>query len=287
MSLLAAASKPKIKAPVLTIIGSPGAGKTTLGAMFPNSIMLRAEDGTAVFESWDADMQPTVLPQLARPRHDKEHGGVDQKSSPYSSTMDYLRALVTEDHDYQTLVIDSVTALHKLFEQEIAIRDGVKTAADASGGFHKGYKELASWHAEIIHACNVIRNKKNMAIIYLAHIGIEKVKNSPSEASEYAIYSLDMHRDSAALYTAESDGVYYISRDEMVVGAEKDKKGNQTKSGRVIQSEERKLITSGDGLTGFVSAKDRYNVPNELEIPERTNPILQYIPFYNQTKTEV
>jgi ABC-type glutathione transport system ATPase component len=53
MSLLAKAKKPDTKAPMITIVGSPGTGKTTLGAMFPGALILPTEDGTAVFENWD------------------------------------------------------------------------------------------------------------------------------------------------------------------------------------------------------------------------------------------
>ena len=66
MSFLAKAKKPTPKPPMITIVGMPGTGKTTLGALFPGAIILPTEDGTAVFENWGDDVQPTVLPRLPK-----------------------------------------------------------------------------------------------------------------------------------------------------------------------------------------------------------------------------
>ena len=55
MSHLARAAKPKTKPPMITIVGTPGTGKTTLGAMFPNALMVMSEDGASVFDSWDEE----------------------------------------------------------------------------------------------------------------------------------------------------------------------------------------------------------------------------------------
>ena len=71
MSFLAKAAKPKSKPPMITIVGTPGAGKTTLGAMFPNALLVMSEDGASVFESWDDDAKPSVLPRLPKASKDE------------------------------------------------------------------------------------------------------------------------------------------------------------------------------------------------------------------------
>lgn len=277
MSYLAQAKKAEPKSPMLTIVGAPGTGKTTLGAMFPAPIFMCAEDGSAVFENWDSDAAPTLLPAIP-------------KSQKGASTIETVRAqmreLLTAPHDYKTLVIDSITSLNVMLEAEIALRDGVGNVADAAGGYHKGYIELSQWHADIIYMCNVLRHRKEMAVIFLAHQGIDKVKNRPDDASQYSVYGIDMHRDSSALYVSQSDAVLYIKHDEFVTGQETNRKGQTTKYGRIVQSGERKIITSGDGLTGYVSAKNRYQMDNEIPLPLGENPILKYIKFFNATKGE-
>ena len=209
-----------------------------------------------------------------------EAGNITQ--SPYKVLMDQLREVATADHEFKTLVIDSVTALSRKLETEIALTDDVATVADAAGGFHKGYTQLASMHAEIIYACEMIRKRKNMAVVFLAHAGIVKVKNRPDEGAEYTVYSLDMHKDSAQAYISNSDAVVYIKKEEFIQGAESNRKGQTTKFGRAMQTGERVLITSGDGLVGYVAAKSRYPMPVEIPLPQGENPLLQYIPFFQQ-----
>lgn len=278
MSFLASAKKAQPKPPIITIIASPGAGKSTLGALFPNPIFIQAEDGSAVFENWEEDAQPTLLQPLPKARKDAEGNMV---VSTYETLKDQLRELLTAEHDYKTLVVDAVTSMSRLLEAEIALKDDVRTVADAAGGFHKGYTDLAQQHAEIVYMCTVLRQKRGMAVVFLGHLGTEKVKNRPDDAAQYNVYSLDMHKDSAAIYISQSDAVIYIKNQEFVTGQETNRKGQVTKYGRAVQTGERILVTSGDGMMGFVSAKNRYGMDNEIPLPLGTNPILPFIKHFN------
>ena len=273
MGLLERATKPTIKPPMITIVGTPGAGKTTLGAMFPGALILPTEDGTAVFETWDVDAQPTVLPRLPK---------TSEKRSTRDTLLALLDELITTQHEYRTLVIDSITTLGALLEAEIALRDGVGTAADASGGYHKGFAEVASWHADIVYKCEQLRAVKKMAIVFLAHIGIKKMRNRPDAAADYSAFSLDMDNQALSVYVAQSDAVLYLRKEEFVTGQETDRKGRQTKFGRVTQTGKRILVTTGDGQVGYLNAKSRYNMPPEIEVPMGENPIIEYIPFYSK-----
>lgn len=281
MSFLAKAKKPGAKPapPMITVVSSPGAGKTSFAGMFPQALFVQAESAGTVFETWADDVQPTMLPEL--PKASKDDAG-NLRASPYTTLMEQLREIATAEHDFKTLVIDTVTTLSRKLEHEIALADNVATVADAAGGFHKGYVQLSSWHSEIIYACEMIRKRRNMAVVFLAHAGIVKVKNRPDEGSEYTVYGIDMHRDSASAYISNSDAVVYIKKEEFVQGAESNRKGQTTKFGRAMQTGDRILITSGDGMVGYVAAKSRYPMPVELPLPQGENPLLQYIPFFNQ-----
>lgn len=265
--------------PIITIVASPGAGKTSLGGLFQAPLFVQAESCETVFEGWAEDVQPTAFPQLPKVSRD-EAGNV--KGSTKRELLDQLREVVTGEHAFQTLVIDSITALSRLFENEIACLSGVGNIADAAGGFHKGYIELASWHAEVIYACETIRRRRGMAIVFLAHTGVQKVKNRPDEGSEYTVYGLDMHTASSQQYISNSDMVAYIKKEEFIQGAESNRKGQPTKFGRALQTGERVLITSGDGKIGYVAAKTRYPMPVELPLPMGENPLLAHIPFFNR-----
>lgn len=277
MSYLAKAKKPESKAPMITLVGSPGSGKTTLGALFPNSIMVMAEDGSSVFDSWDEDAKPAVLPRL--PKASKDDMG--NMRSTRGTLIEIVDELISTDHEFQTVVFDSITTLDILFGHEITLRDGVGTVAEASGGFHKGYAEVAQWHADFIYKCEQLRAVKKMAIIFLAHTGIKKIRNRPDAAADYSVFSMDMDNQALSIYTSQSDAVLYLVKDEYVIGAETNKKGQTTKYGRVTQTGDRKLITTSDGQVGYINAKNRYNMPAEIAVPHGTNPIISYIKFYN------
>lgn len=277
MSHLARAAKPKTKPPMITIVGTPGTGKTTLGAMFPGALMVMAEDGASVFDSWEDDAKPSVLPRLPKASKD-EVGNLRSTRETLLSIMDEL---ISTDHGFTTLVVDSITSLDMLFGHEIALRDGVNTVADASGGFHKGYSEVASWHAEFVYKCEQLRAVKRMGIVFLAHTGIKKIRNRPDAAADYSVFSMDMDNQSLSVYTSQCDAVLYLVKEEFIQGSETNRKGQTTKLGRVVQTGERKLITTGDGQVGYINAKNRYNMPAEIPVEHGSNPIIQYVKFYN------
>lgn len=278
MSVLNNAKKPTMRPPMITIVGTPGTGKTTLGGMFPNALFVMTEDGVSVFENWEEDAQPAVLPRL--PKATKDELG-NQVRSTKASLNEILVSLMTDNHNYKTLVIDSVSTLNRLFEHELCLQDNVSNVAEAAGGFHKGFSVTAAWHADLVYKCEQLRIAKNMAIVFLSHSGIKKMRNRPDAVADYSVHSLDMPDQALSVYVSQSDAVLYLKTEEFVMGEEKNKKGQITRYGRVTSTGERKIITSSDGQVGFVNAKNRYGMPAELDAPQGTNPILQFIKYFN------
>jgi len=124
-----------------------------------------------------------------------------------------------------------------------------------------------------------------MTVVFLAHSGIAKVKNRP-DVEAYSTWSLDLHEASRKVYVATSDAVLYLKINEFVMGGDKDKKGNIKSYGKVTSTGERVLITASEGTIGYVDAKNRYHIPEELEVEEHGNPVMQYIPYLKQYATE-
>ncbi len=264
--------KPQPVAPIITLVGTPGVGKTTLAALFPKPVFIQAEEITGVFDDWSEETKPDSFPVLKR-------ADAKRKTSTKDDLLSQLRALITEEHDYKSLIIDSNTSLNKLFEHEVCEQYGVDNVGSAAGGFNKGFLVVAEMHSEIINACKYLRSNKGMSIIFLAHAGIRKMKNRP-DSDEYTVYTLDMHEASASLYVALSDAVIYIRNEEFVKGTETDKKGQVTKFGKVVQTGQRVLVTSGDGRIGYVNAKNRFNLEPEISFDKGENPLLKEIKYY-------
>lgn len=264
-------SKPTAKAPFITIIGSAGAGKNSLGGTFPKPVFIQAEDSETVFEKWDDAVMPSFMPRLPKP--DKKRGVFTR-----DQLKEQLRWLLKEEHDRKTVVFDTVTELDRLFQSELCQRDDVDNVGDAAGGFHKGYNVLMQWHMEVLTMASHLR-AKGMSVVFLGHQGVKKIKAAPDK-DEYSVFSLDMHDLSTSVYINHSDVVAYIRKETFVQGKESDKKGKTTKYGRLIDTGKRELVTSGDGQTGYFQAKSRYDMPAVMPLEVGENPILKHIKFY-------
>jgi len=80
------------KPPITVIHGSPGIGKTTLGAAAPSPVFIRTEDGMGTLT---CDAFPVA--------------------ETFQDVLDALTALFSDPkHGYQTVVIDSLSALEPL-----------------------------------------------------------------------------------------------------------------------------------------------------------------------------
>jgi hypothetical protein len=279
MSYLQQVKKAIPQAPVITIVGFPGVGKSTLAALFPNPIFVQAENASTVFETWAEDRQPAFMPELPA-------ANAKRQVKPSEILLAQLRELATEEHPFKTVVVDTITAMNTLFEGEVVEFDpnGANNIGEAAGGFHKGFLVAAGMHVKIRNACEHLR-RKGIAVVFLAHTGIVKMKNRP-EAGEYTAYSIDMPEKARQIYIGSSDAVFYLKSRDFVMGHEENRKGQTTKYGRVTNTGERVLITSSDGTIGYVDAKNRYSMPEEIDVPKETNPILEMIPFFNAATTQ-
>jgi hypothetical protein len=279
MSYLQQVKKAIPQAPVITIVGFPGVGKSTLAALFPNPIFVQAENASTVFETWTEDRQPAFMPELPA-------ANAKRQVKPSEILLAQLRELATEEHPFKTVVVDTITAMNTLFEGEVVEFDpnGANNIGEAAGGFHKGFLVAAGMHVKIRNACEHLR-RKGIAVVFLAHTGIVKMKNRP-EAGEYTAYSIDMPEKARQIYIGSSDAVFYLKSRDFVMGHEENRKGQTTKYGRVTNTGERVLITSSDGTIGYVDAKNRYSMPEEIDVPKETNPILEMIPFFNAATTQ-
>ena len=141
MSFLDQVQKPIPQAPVITIVGFAGGGKSSLAGRFNKPIFIQAENATSVFEDWPTDTQPSFFPQLPSPNAKR-----NIKTSDV--LLGHLRDLLLQEHDFKTVVIDTITALNTLFEQEVIEFDnnGASNIGEAAGGFNKGYLIVASNH---------------------------------------------------------------------------------------------------------------------------------------------
>ena len=142
--------------PRIIVYGAHGTGKSTFAANAPKPIFIQTEDGAG---SLDVDKFP-----LAK---------------SYDDVIAQLRGLAEEDHEYQTLVIDSLDWLETLIWAKL-IQDRptdeknrpVKDITDY--GYGKGYDHAMEYWQQIIDAIDYLRDHKAMMVICTAHAEIKR-----------------------------------------------------------------------------------------------------------------
>jgi hypothetical protein len=188
MSILSSVSKPADRPVIATICGDSGLGKTTLACTFPNPIVIRAEDG---LQAVPPDMRPDAFPVL----------------QTQEQLWEQLVALLQEKHSYQTLVIDSVTALERMFVQYVIDSDPKKPKSiiQAQGGYGAGLAAVATMHNRVRKACGLLNERLGMHVVFVAHADTETIELPDQDA--YTRYILRLGKKSMAPYVDDSDVV--------------------------------------------------------------------------------
>ena len=146
------------KGNLITIYGENKSGKTSLAATFNKPIFIRCEDGTDTLQDYSTKygLDITILP-------------VCQGSQDVTEQLLWLQ---NNEHDFKTIIIDSISALSKMFESEIMARDGKSTVAECNGGYGKGISEVANRHAGFVLFCDSIATSLGINIIFISHRNI-------------------------------------------------------------------------------------------------------------------
>lgn len=246
MSLLDTISKPIDRAIVCTISGDAGVGKTRLSATFPNPIFIRAEDG---LQSIPESSRPDAFPVIAK----------------LDDLWNQLKALISEKHEYKTLVIDSVTALDRLFTQYVVDSDPKqpKSINQAMGGYGAGMAAVGAMHQRLRKACGLLNNN-GMHIVFIAHA--DTVTIELPDADPYTRYDLRLGKKSVAPYVDDVDLVGYMKLETFTRGDGERKKA--------FSDGTRLLVTY---TTAANISKNRYGITEDLTVTEGENPLVQYI----------
>lgn len=247
MSLLNSITKPVNRYRLFTIYGGAGTGKTSLATTFPNPIFIRAEDGLSSIPS---DKMPDAFPIL-------ETG---------SDIFNQLLALIKEDHQYKTVVIDSISKLDRLFTDEITKGDSnAKALATAMGGYGAGYQALGSMHGRVRKACQILSDQKDMNILFLSHAELNTI--SLPDADQYQQFGLKMEKKSQSHYIDDVDFVGYLRLETFVIKDEQKKAKAKSSGERIIQCTSQASSVS----------KNRMGLTDDILVTYGVNPLAQFI----------
>ncbi|WP_425070674.1 ATP-binding protein [Sagittula sp. S175] len=221
------------KPPMIAIYGRGKMGKTTLASEFPNPIFVQTEDGSGALEITSFS-----------------EGAITEWSDVDAA----LTELATEDHDFKTLVIDSVTQLEPLIWAETCRRNNWPDIEQP--GYGKGYLAADEVWREFLNACTWLRDYKRMCVVMIGHEVVETF--SDPEREDYNRYKLRLHKRAEALIRERVDIVGFLNQ---AVALDKGKKGDER---AVAKGSGQRQLNLAPRPT--FEAGNRYGMPDKILI---------------------
>lgn len=240
----------RVRAPFALFYGPPGAGKTSFCAGAPNPIVARAEEGLGTLD-------------VARWPRDVEDGGTGTFQS-LPEFVEFLQALHADPQGFQTLVVDSVSALERLVWDQVIRDDGLDplnggTIERVGKGFQRGYREAAHYWAQLIGWWKALQ-ARGIAVLLIGHA--DAARFADPMQGEYDRYNLRLHKWAAGpiLETVDIAGFILLRRS---ITTDKGGFGKETKR---ATGQRRVLYLSEQPAA---DAKCRYpGMPVEIEVPD-------------------
>lgn len=234
MAMLDKVISGKVSRPYLVLIYGPdGVGKTTFAADAPKSIFIGKEAGS---DSMDVSRFP--------------------EPTTYQDIISCIDELRTTEHEYRTLVIDSLDWIEPLVWQAVCKEDGVSSIEKVGGGYGKGYTEANAYWMKMMDRIKMLRDAKSMHVIVIAHSQV-KAFNDPSQPVPYDRYQLKLNEKAAGLWREFVDVVGFANYE---VYTKTDPTGKKSKA---FGDGARKLFTE---RRPAYDAKNRLNLPSELAL---------------------
>lgn len=233
---LAKVVKGRLQKPLRVLVyGIEGVGKSTFAASAPDAIFLGAEDGTA-----ELDVARFPQPQS------------------WLEALDAINELTVAEHDYKTLVIDTLDWLEPLcWTHTCTVKKDKKTGKRYDHiedfGYGKGYKAALEFWRVLVHRIERLRDKRQMNLVMLAHSWIKSFKNPAGE--DFDRYEMKVHSSASGLLREWSDDVLFATH----------KLYTHEQDGRAkgIMSDDRVVYTE---RTAAWDAKNRHDLPKELPL---------------------
>lgn len=229
--------------PRICIYGGHGIGKSTLASQFPAPIFISTEDGLD-------SLEVTSFP----------------KASKITDVVESIKVLLKEDHEFKTVVIDSVDWLvEPLIAESINAQYDEKQQA-----YGKGQMYMAEEFREILQGLDALRLRRGMNVVLIAHAAVVKFEDPRTDP--YDRYQPKLPKACNALLQEWVDVLAFCAF--KVIIKKSDAKGFDTAKVRGT--------TNGDRLLHFVenpayAAKNRYACPDDADMTIDT--IAKFIPL--------
>lgn len=239
------------KPPRILIYGPPKMGKSTFASLAPAPVFIQTEDG---LDAIDVPAFPLA--------------------QSFGDVLNAIEQLATQEHDRQTVVMDSADWLERLIHNQVCKEQNVKSLE--SIGYGKGYVFAIDMWRQYIDATNYLRDNKNMVVINIAHSQIKRFENPETDA--YDRYQIKMHDKASALLMENSDVILFVNEQVNIT------KSQEGFSKRVRAIGEGERVLYAESRPSFV-AGNRFSLPAEIPFDKSGqywSTIASHIPFFNK-----
>lgn len=155
-----------MRAPRICVYGQHGIGKSSLGASTPSPLFIDVEGG----------LEALGVEATERCRY-------------FQDVLDAIEYLTKEQHQYKSVVIDTLDWLEKLIYSDVCAQTGKSDIAEI--GFGRGYVAAELRWQKLFRALDELRESKNMITVLNCHARIVEFKDP--ERENYDTYTLDLY----------------------------------------------------------------------------------------------
>jgi len=217
--------------PRVCVYGVHGVGKSTFASKFPAPIYISTEDGLS---------------------------SLDVTSFPRAKTIDdisaSIKSLIKEDHSFKTVVVDSIDWLI----EPLIVADIDSKFDEKAQAYGKGQMYVAESFREILQGLDVLRKKRGMNVVLLAHSAVVRFDDPRTEP--YDRYQPKIPNRCNSILQEWVDVMAFAGYKVLI-----------KKSDAGFNQQKARGITTGERLLHFVEqpafvAKNRYDLPEEMEM---------------------
>lgn len=237
----------QLKAPRIVLLGVEKIGKSSFacGSCVENGVVTKYGENRPVVISVKGEEGADSFPVAKFP-----------VANSYDDLIEELRALYKGEHDFETVVIDSASALEPILWDKLCQESGAASIEKVGGGYGKGYIEALRLWRGLLTALDALREKRNMASIIIGHVKVKAVNNPDTDA--YDAYQFDINDKAANLLYRWADLILFANvkvavRKESTGFGEKSRAVDITQGRRYLYTQKRPSHPGGGrGIYGML-----------------------------------